>query len=123
MKRHPTPNNNLAPPQKDNPLTPRDLDNPEKLIFAAQKHFANAFPNERRVGCPAPEVILSARADRPPGDELLEHLFRCSECFNGYSAAMRDHYRQTAAAAVLPRRRALTGRSRVVVSPDVSGYG
>jgi DNA-directed RNA polymerase subunit M/transcription elongation factor TFIIS len=104
MKRHPTPNNNLAPPQKNNPLTPVDLDNPEKLIFAAQKHFANAFPNERRVECPPPDVILSARADRPPGDELLEHLFRCSECFNEYSAAMRDHYRQTAAEAEADRR-------------------
>ncbi|HEX2490669.1 MAG TPA: hypothetical protein VHR27_14765, partial [Blastocatellia bacterium] len=104
MKRHPTPNNNLAPQQKYNPLTPRDLDNPEKLIFVAQKHFANAFPNERRVGCPAPDVIRSARADRPPGDELLEHLFRCSECFNEYSVALRNHYRQTAAEAEADRR-------------------
>jgi hypothetical protein len=104
MKRHPTPNNNLAPTQTNNPLTPGELDNPEKLIFAAQRHFANAFPNERREGCPAPDVILSARADLPPSDELRAHLFRCSECFNGYSAAMRDHYRQTAIAAEADRR-------------------
>jgi len=104
MKRHPTPNNNLAPTQTNNPLTPRDLDNPEKLIFVAQKHFASAFPNERREGCPSPGVILAARPDQPPGDELRAHLFRCSECFNDYSSAMRDHYRQTAAAAETDRR-------------------
>jgi hypothetical protein len=104
MKRHPTPNNNMAPTQTNNPLTPEDLDNPEKLIFVAQKHFATAFPNERREICPAPGVILAARPDRPPSDELRAHLFRCSECFNNYSAVMRDHYRQTAAAEETDRR-------------------
>jgi hypothetical protein len=96
MKRHPTLNNNLAPTQSNIPLTPGDLDNPEKLIFVAQKHFATAFPNERREGCPALDVIMAARPDRPPGDELSAHLFSCSECFNGYSAAMRDYYLRTA---------------------------
>ncbi|HKC86085.1 MAG TPA: hypothetical protein VKG02_08940, partial [Blastocatellia bacterium] len=96
MKRHPTPNNNLAPTQTNIPHTPGDFDNPERLILAAQKHFAMAYPNERRVGCPAPGVIMAARADLPPGDELREHLFRCSECFNGYSAALQRHYRRTA---------------------------
>src|SRR5262249_6835049 len=96
MKRHPTPNNNLAPTQTNIPHTPGDFDNPERLILAAQKHFAMAYPNERRVGCPAPGVIMAARADLPPGDELREHLFRCSECFNGYSAALQEHYRRTA---------------------------
>lgn len=103
MKRHPTPNYNLAPTQKNDPLTPEDLDNPEKLIFVAQKHFATAFPNERREGCPAPGVILAARPDRPPGDELRAHLFRCSECFSGYTAAMRDHYRFPASDAAEAR--------------------
>jgi len=96
MKRHPTPNNNLAPTQTNIPPTPGHLNNPEELILVAQKHFAMAYPNERREGCPAPGVIMAARADLPPGDELLEHLFRCSECFNGYSAALQEHYRRTA---------------------------
>ncbi len=96
MKRHPTPNNNLAPTQTKIPPTPRYLDNPEELILVAQKHFAMAYPNGRRAGCPAPGVIMAARADLPPGDELLEHLFRCSECFNGYSAALQKHYQRTA---------------------------
>jgi hypothetical protein len=96
MKRHPTPNNNLAPTQTNIPPTPGYLDNPEELILAAQKHFATAYPNELRAGCPAPEVIRAAIADLPPGDELREHLFRCSECFNGYSAALQEHYRLTA---------------------------
>src|SRR5262249_1758841 len=95
MKRHPTPDNNLAPTQTNIPNTPGDFDNPEKLILAAQNHFATAYPNERRVGCPAPGVIMSARPDMPPSDELRAHLFRCSECFNGYSAALQGHYRRT----------------------------
>jgi hypothetical protein len=96
MKRHPTPNNNLAPTQTNIPPTPGYLDNPEELTLVAQNHFATAYPNERRAGCPEPGVIMSARADLPPGDELREHLFRCSECFNGYSAALQEHYRRTA---------------------------
>src|SRR5262245_14016487 len=96
MKRHPTPNNNLAPTQTNIPNTPGDFDNPEKLILAAQKHLATAYPNEQRAGCPAPSVIMAARPDLPPGDELRAHLFHCSECFNGYSAALQDHYRRTA---------------------------
>src|SRR5262245_38519608 len=96
MKRKPTPNNNLAPTQTYIPITPGEIDNPEKLILAAQNHFATAYPNGRRVGCPAPGVIMAARPDLPPGDDLRAHLFSCSECFNGYSAALQDHYRRTA---------------------------
>jgi len=96
MKRHPTPNNNLAPTQSNIPITPGDFDNPEKLIISAQNHFATAYPNGRRVECPAPGVILAARPDLPPGDELRAHLFRCSECFNGYSAALQNYYQRTA---------------------------
>jgi hypothetical protein len=96
MKRHPTTNNNPAPTQKNTPLTRGDLTDPEKLILAAQKHFATGFPNERRVGCPAPGVIQAARYDQIPGDEIRAHLFRCSECFNEYHAAMRDRYKQAA---------------------------
>src|SRR5262249_51877260 len=99
MKRHPTTHKNLAPKQAIIPFTPEDLDDPEKLILFARKHFATGFPNERRAGCPAPGMIRSARADRPPGDELRDHLFRCSECFNEYSAAIQDYYQQTGGAS------------------------
>jgi hypothetical protein len=95
MKRHPTTQKNLAPTQTNIPLTLGDLDDPEKLILVAQKHFATCFPNERRAGCPAPSVIRAARADQLPGDDLRAHLFRCSECFNEYGAAMQDHYQRT----------------------------
>src|SRR5215510_240577 len=108
MKRHPTPNNNLAPTQTNIPITPGDFDNPEKLILAAQNHFATAYPNGRRVGCPAPEVIMAARPDLPPGDELRAHLFSCSECFNGYSAALQDHYQRTASDSAANRRTQLS---------------
>jgi hypothetical protein len=106
MKRHPTTQKKMAPTQSNIPLTPGDIDDPEKLILFAQKHFATRFPNERRVCCPAPGVIRSARADLPPGDELRVHLFSCSECFNEYNAAMRDHYGRTASdEAAADRRR------------------
>ena len=96
MKRHPTTNNNPAPTQMKTPLTRSDLNEPERLILVAQKHFATGFPNVRRVGCPAPGVIQAARDDQMPADEIRAHLFLCSECFNEFSAAMRAHYQQTA---------------------------
>jgi hypothetical protein len=96
MKRHPTHNNRKAPEQINIPLTPADLTDPDKLILVARKNYATNFPNERRIDCPAPGVIQSARVDRMPREEIRAHLFRCSECFNEYRAAMRDHYRQTA---------------------------
>jgi hypothetical protein len=98
MKRHPTPNEHLAPKQLDNPLSTGDLDDPEKLILIAQKHFATSFPNESRAGCPAPGMIRWAPADRPPSYELRSHLFRCSECFNEYSAKIRNYSQQPGSA-------------------------
>lgn len=98
MKRHPTPNEHLAPKQPDNSLSPGDLDDPEKLILIARKHFATSFPNESRAGCPEPGMIRGAPADRPPSDELRSHLFRCSECFNEYSAKIRNYFQQTGSA-------------------------
>jgi hypothetical protein len=90
MKRHPTPKEHLAPKQPDNPLSPGDLDDPEKLILIARKHFATSFPNKSRAGCPAPSMIWGEPVDRPPNDELRSHLFRCSECFNEYCAKIRN---------------------------------
>jgi hypothetical protein len=98
MKRHPTPNEHLAPKQPDNKLSPGDLDDPEKLILIARKHFATSFPNESRAGCPAPDMIRGEPADRPPRDDLRTHLFRCSECFNEYSAKIRNYSHQTGSA-------------------------
>src|SRR5262245_66318827 len=89
MKRHPTSDKHLAPTQRNIPLTPGDLEDPEKLILVAQRHFATGFPNERRAGCPAPSVILAACADQPPGGELRDHLFHCSECFKERSEERR----------------------------------
>jgi hypothetical protein len=105
MKRHPTTNNNPAPPQMNTPLTRSDLNDPEKLILVAQKHFVTGFPNERRVGCPAPAVIQSARYDQIPGDEIRAHLFRCSECFNEYRTAIQDHHQRTASNTAAADRR------------------
>ncbi len=105
MKRHPTNNDNPAPTQKNTPLKRRDLTDPEKIILVAQEHFANAFPNERRVGCPMPGVIQAARRDLAPIDELHDHLFQCSECYYEFREVMQVHYQQTASVtAALDRR-------------------
>jgi hypothetical protein len=94
MKRHPTNRKNLAPKQANISFKLLDLDAPEKLILTVRKHFATSYPNEMRVGCPAPGVIRAARAKEPPNDELRAHLFRCSECFNEYSEAIRNYYQR-----------------------------
>src|SRR5262249_13492215 len=94
-----------APTQIYALLTRGDLTDPEKLILIAQKHFATGFPNERRVGCPEPDVIQAARADQMPDDELRDHLFRCSECFDEYREAIRVHYRQPDSGAAAADRR------------------
>ncbi|MGH9768123.1 MAG: hypothetical protein ACREAB_11865 [Blastocatellia bacterium] len=96
MKYHPTTNEDQTSRQTKTPLTPDNLTDPEKLVSAARKHFASGFPNPRRAGCPASGVIqATANAGQIPGDEVRAHLFRCSECFNEYRAAVLDHYRQT----------------------------
>jgi hypothetical protein len=111
MKRHyPTTNENPAPNQINTPLRRRDLTDPEKLILVAQRHFANRFPNESRVGCPMPGVIQAARHDLPPVDELRDHLFQCSECFNEYRETMRDHYQRRTASNTV----ALDRRTKVI---------
>src|SRR5262245_50903970 len=97
MKRHPTNRKNLAPKQANIPFRLLDLDAPEKLILTVRKHFATSYPNEMRAGCPEPGVIRNARALEPPSDELRAHLFRCSECFNEYSEAIRNYYQQPGA--------------------------
>ncbi|HKQ74230.1 MAG TPA: hypothetical protein VJ810_11110, partial [Blastocatellia bacterium] len=97
MKRHfPTNNDSPAPTQMNTPLTRGDLTDPEKLIRVAQRHYATGFPNERRVGCPAPGVIQAARVDQMPTAEIRAHLFRCSECFNEFSSAILAYYQPTA---------------------------
>jgi len=105
MKRHPTNDNNSAPSQMNTPPTRGDLTDPEKLTLFAQKHFATVFPNDRRAGCPAPGVIQAARAYLMPPDEIRDHLFRCSECFNEFRAAIQTDYRQTASIKAAADRR------------------
>lgn len=66
------------------------LSDAEAFVASAQEHFASAFPNPQREGCPAPRVIQAVvRAERFPDDTLQAHLFGCSECFNEYRAFVR----------------------------------
>ncbi len=64
--------------------------NTEKLIAAAQRYFANDFPNPQRLGCPVPGMLQAiVRAERLPDDAFQQHLSRCSECFNEYRAEVQ----------------------------------
>ena len=59
------------------------------LSAVAQRYFATRFPNPQRHGCPAAGTLQAVvQAARLPEAELQTHLFRCSECFNEYRAAV-----------------------------------
>src|SRR5262245_4190153 len=68
----------------------RDLD-AEELASLARRYYAARFPNPQRLGCPSPgEIIKIVRSRRAPDEALLDHLFRCSECFGEYRQALAE---------------------------------
>ena len=68
----------------------RDLD-AEDLASIARRYYAARFPNPQRLGCPpAGEIIKIVRSRRAPDEDLLEHLFECSECFGEYRQALAE---------------------------------
>ncbi|MBL8191945.1 MAG: hypothetical protein JNK38_28295 [Acidobacteria bacterium] len=70
--------------------TNEDSPEVEAFVASAQRHFASAFPNPQREGCPALGVIQTVvRSEQLPDDMLQAHLFGCSECFNEYQIAVR----------------------------------
>lgn len=76
----------------------------EAFVASAQEHFANAFPNPQREGCPAAGVIQTiVKSERLPDDALQAHLFGCSECFNRYRSAVRIWQMEKQRAARLGR--------------------
>lgn len=80
----------------DRALSPSFAD-AEELIAHARQRYATGFPNPQRVGCPVSGALQNVvRAERLPDDDLQTHLFRCSECFNEYHAAIVAHRRQRA---------------------------
>lgn len=72
----------------------------EQLRADGQAYFAAAHPNPQRQGCPLTSRLNAAvRSNQPPEEELLAHLFACSECFG--------QYRRQMAARSTPVKRAL----------------
>ena len=70
--------------------TNEDSPEVEAFVASAQQHFASAFPNPQREGCPAPGVIQTVvRSEQLPDDTLQTHLFGCSECFKEYQDVVR----------------------------------
>ncbi len=67
-------------------------DDATELSAIAQHYFATRFINPQRHGCPAPGMLQTlVRSAQLPDDELHAHLFRCSECFSEYRAAVLAH--------------------------------
>ena len=61
---------------------------PEEVVTFAQAYFATEFPNGERRDClPPDELKAAAESGVLPGAELLEHVFRCSDCFRSYRSA------------------------------------
>jgi hypothetical protein len=60
----------------------------EEVITFAQAYFATEFPNGERRDClPPDELKVAAESGVLPSAELLEHVFRCSDCFRSYRGA------------------------------------
>ncbi len=74
----------------------------DAFIASAQDHFAHAFPNPGRAGCPGDGAIQAVvQSEQVPSDVLQAHLFGCSECFNEYRTAVRAWREQKKPAADL----------------------
>lgn len=62
-----------------------------KISGTAHEFFGGDFPNPRRVGCPPNELLRQPIDGKElPGDDLRNHLFGCSECFNEYQILLRQ---------------------------------
>ncbi|MBI3652630.1 MAG: hypothetical protein HY231_16535 [Acidobacteria bacterium] len=58
------------------------------LLAAGREFYARRFPNPERAGCPSPLQLQGlAMATTLPDQQVRDHLFQCSECFNEYREA------------------------------------
>lgn len=52
----------------------------------ARDYFARGFSNPRRLGCYSSDEYRKLIEDKSlPGEDMRDHLFECSQCFNDYS--------------------------------------
>jgi hypothetical protein len=63
----------------------------QKLLELGRKHFAEDFPNPKRIGCP-PTNQLKLLADDPrkAKESVLNHISFCSPCYRDYSRFLRS---------------------------------
>lgn len=65
------------------------LESLEEIEKLGREYFASEFPNATRTDCP-PRARLreSASSGSLPDDDLLAHLFSCSDCFREFREAV-----------------------------------
>lgn len=59
----------------------------ERMIAAGREHYATAFPNPDRVGCPdetTMQALVRRQVDRTTRQQIDSHMMQCSPCFNDY---------------------------------------
>lgn len=96
---------------------------PDEIVTFAQAFYATEFPNAERRECPAQVTLRElANSDVPPGTELREHLFRCSDCFLAYRSARLS--RGAHATTREPWRRHFEGvLARLTLRPSLAAAG
>lgn len=70
----------------------------EKLLRVGRDYVASAFPNRGRVGCPGRKRLeVLARQRAVPGQDDIDHLMTCSNCFTEYHTIRTASRQKTAA--------------------------
>ena len=63
----------------------------ESVHQMAREYYGTDFPNPNRVDCPPRESFGKLIGEKElPGEDLQNHLFGCSECFNEYRTLLRQ---------------------------------
>jgi hypothetical protein len=68
-------------------------DRTEDLVHLGINYFARHYSNSKRNNCPPQAVLRNVvQSGKLPGNEIWEHLFTCSECFNDYREELARHH-------------------------------
>jgi len=61
------------------------------FLTIGRKHFAEDFPNPKRLGCP-PGNELKLQAEKPlmAKEQVLNHISFCSPCYRAFSRFLRE---------------------------------
>ena len=63
----------------------------KEFLTIGRKHFAEDFPNPKRLGCP-PGNELKLQAEKPlmAKEPVLNHISFCSPCYRAFSRFLRE---------------------------------